>query len=61
MKTILKINPVTEQIELIRMILTGQGQFELSYYLIGLAVTIMLFFASAVVFNHVERTFADTV
>ena len=47
--------------ELIRKILLGKGEFDLFYYLVGLAVTILLFFFSIIIFNRVERTFADTV
>jgi len=61
LKILVKINPVSENMELIRMILLGEGEFDLLYYLAGLAVTILLFFFSIVIFNRVERTFADTV
>lgn len=61
LKILVKINPVSEMMELIRMILLGEGEFDLMYYLVGLAVTILLFFFSIVIFNRVERTFADTV
>lgn len=61
MKILVKINPVSEMMELIRMILLGKGEFDIVYYMAGLAVTILLFLASLVIFNRVERTFADTV
>ncbi len=61
LKILVKVNPVSENMELIRMILLGEGEFDLLYYLVGLAVTILLFFFSIVIFNRVERTFADTV
>ena len=61
LKILVKINPVSEMMELIRMILLGEGEFDLLYYLVGLAVTVLLFFFSIVIFNRVERTFADTV
>ena len=61
LKILVKINPVSEIMELIRMILLGEGEFDLLYYLVGLAVTVLLFFFSIVIFNRVERTFADTV
>ena len=61
MKTLVKINPVSEMMELIRMIMLGQGEFDLVYYLTGLGITILMFFFSIIIFNRVERTFADTV
>ena len=61
MKILVKINPVSEMMELIRMILLRKGEFDIVYYMAGLAVTILLFLASLVIFNRVERTFADTV
>lgn len=61
MKILVKINPVSEMMELIRMILLGKGEFDIVYYLAGLAITILLFLASLAIFNRVERTFADTV
>lgn len=61
LKILVKINPVSEIMELIRKILLGKGEFDLFYYLVGLAVTILLFFFSIIIFNRVERTFADTV
>ncbi|MBP5417008.1 MAG: ABC transporter permease [Clostridiales bacterium] len=61
LKILVKINPVSENMELIRMILLGEGEFDLMYYLVGLVITVLLFFFSLVIFNRVERTFADTV
>ncbi len=61
MKIIIKLNPVSEVIELIRWIMLGRGSFELSYYLYGLLETISLLLLSMVIFNRVERTFIDTV
>ncbi len=61
LKTIIKINPAGELIELIRMIMLGEGEFDLAFYLLGLAITLALFLLSTVVFNKVERTFEDTV
>ena len=57
----MKLNPVSEPMELIRLILLGTGEFDPSFYLISLAVTLALFLTGAAVFNHVERTFADTI
>ncbi len=61
LKTMIKINPVSELIELIRLIMLGAGEFAPTYYLLGVAITIALSLLSTVVFNRVERTFEDTV
>lgn len=61
LKILLKVNPVTEIVELIRWIMLGSGEFDLVYYLAGLGLTLVLFTCSAAVFNRVERTFADRV
>lgn len=61
LKTVIKLNPVSEIVELIRMILLGKGEFDLMFYLVGLCITILLFALSAAMFNRVERTFADRV
>ena len=60
-KTIIKLNPVSELLEMIRMIMLGEGEVELSYFVIGVIITILLFVVSVVTFNHVEKTFVDTV
>ena len=61
MKTLIKLNPVTEVLELVRLIMVGEGEFEIAYYGIGLIITIIMFAGGAAIFNRVERTFADTV
>jgi len=61
LKTLVKINPASELIELIRLIMLGKGEFDIVYYLAGLCVTVILFVLSAMMFNKVERTFADRV
>ena len=61
LKTLIRINPVSEPIELIRKILLGSGEFELSYYLLSVGITIVLLVISAAIFNMVEKTFEDTV
>ena len=61
LKTLVKINPVSEPIELIRLILLGKGEFDPPFYFLSLAVTVILFLLSAAIFNRVERTFEDTI
>jgi len=61
LRTLIKINPASEPVELIRLIMLGKGDFDPAFYLLGTGITIVLFLLSAGVFNRVERTFADTV
>jgi lipopolysaccharide transport system permease protein len=61
LKILVKINPASEIMELIRLIALGEGDFDIMYYAFGLALTILLFLFSVIIFNRVERTFADTV
>lgn len=60
-RTFMQINPAAQQMELIRLIMLGQGEFQAVYFLVGLAITVVLFVSSVLVFNRVERTFADIV
>ena len=39
----------------------GTGTFQLTYYLIGWAVTLAVLLLGVVLFNRVEKTFMDTV
>lgn len=61
LKILIKVNPVTEPVELIRWIMLGQGEFDIVLYLCSLGVTIILFALSTLIFNKVERTFADRI
>ena len=60
-RTFMQINPAAQKMELIRLIMLGQGEFQAVYFLVGLAITVALFVSSVLVFNRVERTFADIV
>ena len=55
------LNPMTPVINTFRTALLGIGGFELRYYLCGWFLTILILFAGIVLFNHVEKTFMDTV
>ena len=55
------LNPMTPVINTFRTALLGIGGFQLRYYLSGWALTIIILFAGIVLFNHVEKTFMDTV
>ncbi len=61
LKTIIRLNPVTPQMELIRRIMLGAGETDLRLSLFSVLLTIVLFLLGTLVFNHVERTFADRV
>lgn len=60
-KTLIQINPAAQQMELIRLILLGHGDFQVVLFLAGVAITATLFVWSVFAFNRVERTFADIV
>lgn len=60
-RTIIMINPVTEIMELLRLIMLGEGEVNPVFCVLSAGVTVLLFVISAAVFNRVERTFADTV
>ena len=55
------LNPMTPVINTFRTALLGISGFQLRYYLSGWALTIIILFAGIVLFNHVEKTFMDTV
>ena len=61
LKTLLQLNPATEIVEAIRLILLGTGEFDPAFYAVGLVLTIVLVVLSSAIFNHVQRTFEDTV
>ena len=61
LQLVIKLNPASQLMELIRLIMLGEGQFEWRFYLFGTVLTIALFVVSLGMFNKVERTFADTV
>lgn len=60
-KTIIMINPVTEIMEVLRLIMLGEGEVSLIYCALSAVITVLLFVFSAAFFNRVERTFSDTV
>lgn len=55
------LNPVTPVILTMRRALFGEGYFSLTYYLTGWAVTLFVALAGTMLFNRIERNFADTV
>lgn len=55
------LNPVTPIVTTFRYALLGFGYFNLMYYLISWAVTLVIFFIGLVLFSRIERTFMDTI
>lgn len=55
------LNPVTPIITIFRYAFLGVGSFELGYYLISWAVTLVVLVIGVVLFSRVEKTFMDTV
>ena len=61
METVLKINPVTAPVELFRYAVLGQGTVSWPSYGLSWAITLIVVFVGIMIFNHVEKTFMDTV
>ena len=60
-KAIYMLNPITPIINAFRYAYLGVGEFDVMYYLISWAVTIVVLLVGIIIFNKVEKTFADTV
>lgn len=61
LKTILMINPVTTPIEVFRYAILGQGTIVPGYLALSWVITIAVAVLGIMIFNHVEKTFMDTV
>ncbi|MBQ8164272.1 MAG: ABC transporter permease [Clostridia bacterium] len=55
------LNPMTPVIETMRYAYLGVGSFNLMYYLISWAITLVVLFFGIILFSRVEKTFMDTV
>ena len=55
------LNPMTPIINMFRTAFLGIGSVQFHYYLTSWIVTIIILFIGVVLFNHVEKTFMDTV
>ena len=55
------LNPVTPIITTFRYAVFGFGYFDLKYYLISWAVTMLVFSTGLILFSRIERTFMDTI
>lgn len=60
-KTILKINPVTAPVEVIRYAILGQGTIMPGYLALSAGITVLVMVLGIMIFNKVEKTFMDTV
>lgn len=58
---ILMCNPIAVLMEGIKFILTGHGTPSVSYTIMALITSTLLFFFSVIVFNKTEKSFMDTV
>ena len=61
LRTLVVFNPVTSPVEVIRTALLGAGSIEMLPLAVSLAVTAICFVFGVLIFNHVEKTFIDTV
>ena len=59
--TLYMLNPMTPVITTFRKAFLGLGSFDLLYYLLSWAFTLMVLFIGIILFNKVEKTFMDTV
>jgi lipopolysaccharide transport system permease protein len=48
-------------IELFRFAFLGSGVSDLSYWMISIVVTVLVFILGAAMFNRIERSFVDTI
>ena len=55
------LNPATAIITTFRYAVFGFGYFNLFYYLISWAVSLLVFFIGLILFSRIERTFMDTI
>ncbi len=61
MKTVLMINPVTAPVEVFRYAVLGQGTISIPSLIFSAVFTVIVALAGIMIFNHVEKTFMDTV
>ena len=56
-----QLNPMTPVVTTFRYAMFGFGYFNLTYYLISWAITIVVFVIGLILFSRIERTFMDTI
>ena len=55
------LNPITSVVNLFRYAFFSVGSFDWVFYIISWVLTLVIFFFGVLLFNKVEKTFADTV
>lgn len=60
-RTVLMINPVTAPVEVFRYAVLGQGIISVPCLVFSAVFTLVVALAGIMIFNHVEKTFMDTV
>ncbi len=55
------LNPVTPIITTFRYGMFGFGYFNLTYYLLGWGISLLIFLIGLIMFSRIERTFMDTI
>ena len=55
------LNPVSSMVTAFRYGMFGFGYFDLTYYLVGWAISLALLFIGLLLFSRIERTFMDTI
>lgn len=61
LRILILINPMSPIIQNYRYAMLGSGSFELTFWLVSIMETIVIFIIGVLLFNKVERTFMDTV
>lgn len=60
-KLIIFLNPVTVAVEFNRLMFLGKSTLSIEMFLVGLAISTLVFLTGLAAFNKVERTLADTI
>lgn len=55
------LNPITPIITTFRYAVFGFGYFNLIYYMVSWAISLLVFFIGLILFSRIERTFMDTI
>lgn len=61
LRTLILLNPMSAIIHNFRYVVLGIGVFETGYWILSIFMTIAAFLTGVMLFNHVEKTFMDTV
>jgi len=61
LNTLIMLNPVSAIINNFKYALLGIGVFEIKYWILSLLITFIVDLLGIILFNHVEKTFMDTV